>query len=63
MKWFLFDIFDRMNASMVDELLDALKSDMISQDANITRSIKILREVEKPDVAEHWTTLIASSRT
>ena len=38
---------------MVDALLDALKSDMISQDANITRSIKILREVEKPDVAEH----------
>ena len=53
MKFILLDIFDRMNASMVDELLDALKSDMISQDANITGSIKILREVEKPDVAEH----------
>lgn len=39
-------LFGRMNASMVDELLDALKTDILSQDANITGSIKILRDVD-----------------
>ncbi|XP_067942221.1 serologically defined colon cancer antigen 8 homolog [Watersipora subatra] len=38
---------NRPNSSMVDEVLDALKEEMVSQDANITGSIDILRNVTK----------------
>ena len=33
---------------MVDEVLDALKVEMVSQDANITGSIDILRTASQP---------------
>ena len=39
----------RLNSSMVDDILDALKVEMVSQDANITGSIDIVRDVTQPN--------------
>ncbi|KAF6016991.1 hypothetical protein EB796_003698 [Bugula neritina] len=38
----------RANTAVVDGILNALKADMVSQDANITGSIDILRQVSTP---------------
>jgi len=42
-----------MNSTVVDELLNVLKGEMVSQDESLIGSIQILREATSPRKEDH----------